>query len=115
MGRFIGYLLVAASAIGLTACGGGGGGGAPLTATAVITSQNAPEVAGAVIGAAATGQDLGDLGGLASPAGAPTGTVTVAEVNVGAPPTAEVTIGPEVTPCEGGSAKCPSRPPLPTR
>lgn len=100
MTRISGILLIAASAIGLVACSGGGGGGgtaAPITANAVITSQNAPAIAGAVVGAASGTQSLGDLGGLAGvsdPAALP-----VHEAPAGAPPTAAVTIGPEITDC----------------
>jgi hypothetical protein len=102
MGRINGYLLVVASTMSLVACGGGGGGGsgvAPITATAVIDSLTAPAIAGAVVGAASGTQSIGDLGGLAAPAGP--GALPVMEANVGAPPTAEVTIGPETTTCAG--------------
>lgn len=100
MARIIGRFMIAASTMALVACGGGGGGSggaAPITATALITSQNAPAIASAVVGAASGTQSIGDLGGLAAPAGP--GALPVMEANAGAPPTAEVTIGPDIVPC----------------
>ena len=100
MGMLSRSLVVTAGAIGLVACGGGGGGGggvAPITANAVITSQNAPAIAGAVVGATEGTQSIADLGGLAAPVGP--GALPVQEANTGAPPTAEVSIGPDTTNC----------------
>jgi len=106
MTRISGYLWTAAGAMALAACGGGGGGGAgavaPITASAIITSQNAPAIAGAVVGATSGTQSVGDLGGL----GAGPGTLTVQEPSSpGAPPTAEVTIGPDMLPCLFGGTQ----------
>lgn len=100
MARIIGRFMIVTSTIWLVACGGGGGGGggaAPITANAVITSQNVPAIAGAVVGATEGTQSIADLGGLAAPVGP--GALPVQEANAGAPPTAEVTIGPDMTPC----------------
>ena len=100
MARIIGRFMIVTSTIWLVACGGGGGGGggaAPITANAVITSQNVPAIAGAVVGATEGTQSIADLGGLAAPVGP--GALPVQEANAGAPPTAEVTVGPDMTPC----------------
>ncbi|MDJ0926638.1 MAG: hypothetical protein QNJ73_03220 [Gammaproteobacteria bacterium] len=104
MSRTIGCFCMAISVLLLTACGGGGGSSAPavggiqtLTATAPITSQNAPIITRSVLGAAAGSDGLADLGGLAGPAGGLTGTMTINNANVGANP--NVVIGPQTENC----------------
>ena len=93
--------ILPAMAVGLlAACGGGsdgdgGGGGAAPTATATISTQNAPEITGAVLDAATEAGDLGDLGGFA----APNNIATVQAPASAIGPTAEVQVGPEVIPC----------------
>lgn len=103
MGRISAYFGVAASTFLVAACGSGGGGGgaaAPAMATALITSQNAPAIAAAAVGATSDSQILGDLSGLGG-VGAATATVP----DDGAPPTAEVTIGPDEQPCLAGGTQ----------
>jgi len=98
MARMFGFCIILFSAMVMIACGGGGGGSSPgnppQTATATINPGNAPAIAAAVLDASDESQFFGDLGGLAAPAGASTGTVTV-----GGAPVEEVTIGPEMENC----------------
>ena len=104
MSRTIGCFSIGVSMLLLAACGGGGGDAAApvgsvqtLTATAEITSANAPVITRSVLGAAVGSDGLADLGGLAGPTGGLTGTMMVNDANVGATP--QAVIGPQTENC----------------